>query len=83
MERMEAEVFTLRVETRAFNERTGCWEAIDVTDAAECGVAGPADLEQIGGLSAADLGCAPGSEFRLDLVDADDRRIASVEVVAD
>jgi len=73
---------SLRIETNAFNDATGCGETVDVAGAADCFVASAGDLESMADLSAEDLGCKPGSPYLVELVDEDDHVLGSVEVVA-
>jgi len=62
--------------TYAHNSTTGCWEAIE----REPWDGVPLDQTD---LSAADLGCEPGSLFLVKLVDCTEERVlATVEVMA-
>lgn len=55
--------------TQAYNPSTGVYETIDREH-------GTADDLESAELTAADLGCEPGTEYRLVLVDAEDRELA-------
>jgi len=68
---------TTTVTTAAFNTNTGCFEVIEREQ-----IEGPVDLSEIVELSAQDLGCEPGSLFRVAIRDTEDNEVDAVEVKA-
>ena len=67
----------MTVTTAALNTDTGCFEVVEHEQ-----LAGPVDLSEIVELSAQDLGCEPGSLYRVAIRDTEDNELDAVEVEA-